>query len=171
MTATRITAANPQNAEPIRKSVTVPLSPAEAFDLFVTRMDTWWPLAEKSVSAGRDIRPSQTLRVEPGVGGRIVEEMADGTEALWGEILDWEPGARFRMTWVPGRAAEMPTEVDVTFTRVGPDCRVDLTHSGFEAHASGTEARAMYDGGWHLLIGTVYAKAAKLASHPMAIAE
>ena len=165
------TAAKTPSTEPIRKSVTVPLSPAEAFDLFLTRMDTWWPLAEKSVSAGRDISPSKTLRVEPGVGGRIVEEMADGEEALWGEFLDWEPSERFRMTWVPGRAAETPTELEVTFTPVGPDCRVDLTHSGFDAYASGTEARAMYDGGWHLLIGTIFARAAKHASRTMAVAD
>ena len=38
-------------SDPIRKSVEVPLSPNDAFDLFTEKMGTWWPLDDKSVSA------------------------------------------------------------------------------------------------------------------------
>ena len=34
----------------IRKTVDVPLTPAQAFDLFTAKLDAWWPSATHSVS-------------------------------------------------------------------------------------------------------------------------
>ena len=34
--------------EPIQRSVTVPLEPEVAFELFTARMDTWWPVQTHS---------------------------------------------------------------------------------------------------------------------------
>ncbi|MEM6275565.1 MAG: SRPBCC domain-containing protein, partial [Pseudomonadota bacterium] len=104
--------------------------------------------------------PSTEIRVDAREGGRVVEILANEEEALWGEILEWSPGRRFRMTWQPGRSADMPTEVDVTFTPLGNGCRVELVHMGFEAYDNGAEIKAMYDDGWALLVGTLYAQAA-----------
>ena len=145
---------------PIRKSVEVPLSAEKAFDLFTTRMDTWWPLEQKGVAIGRGLPPSKEIRVEPREGGTVTEMMEGDEEALWGTILTWEPGARFRMTWCPGRSADMPTEVDVTFTELGNGCRVELTHSGFDAYENGGEVKAMYNDGWAHLVQSLFAKAA-----------
>ena len=145
---------------PIRKSVTVPLSPDDAFTLWTQKMDTWWPLDRKSVSLGRGLPPSKILRVTPEVGGQVVEVMTNGEEALWGTILIWEPGARLRMTWVPGRTADQPTEVTITFTADGDGCRVDLVHEGFDAYDNGAELREMYSDGWDELVGTIFARAA-----------
>lgn len=148
------------NTDPIRKSVEVPLSPLDAFTLWTEKMDSWWPLATKGVCVGRGLPPSTVLRVEPRVGGQVVEELANGEDAVWGEILTWEPGVRFRMTWHPGKAAEMPTEVDVTFTDAVGGTRVDLVHAGFDAYDEGAEVKAMYSDGWEMLVGTLFARAA-----------
>lgn len=148
------------DSRPIRKSVEVPLSPDEAFTLFTEKMDTWWPLADKGVSVSRGLPPSKRLRVEPREGGQVVEELANGEDAPWGTILTWEPGRRFRMTWQPGKAADMPTEVEVTFAVAGNGCRVDLTHGGFDAYAGVAEVKAMYSDGWEVLVGTLFARAA-----------
>ena len=40
-----------------------------------------------------------------------------GTEVDWGEVLIWEPPARFVMTW---HMAAAVTEVELTFTELGP---------------------------------------------------
>ncbi|MEM8592452.1 MAG: SRPBCC domain-containing protein [Pseudomonadota bacterium] len=151
------------NTAPIRKSVEVPLSSKEAFTLFTEKMDTWWPLDRKGVSVGMGLPPSKEIRVDAREGGKVVEILDTQEEALWGEILEWSPGERFRMTWQPGRAADMPTEVEVTFTPVGNGCRVELVHSGFEAYAQGGEIKAMYSDGWDELVGTLYASAAGVA--------
>ena len=145
---------------PIRKSVSVPLSPEAAFTLFTEKMDSWWPLDQKSVSVGKGLPPSRVLRVDPHPGGQVTEVMVNGEEEVWGEILDWVPGARFRMTWRPGRAAATPTEVDVTFSADAIGCRVVLVHSGFDAHANGAELKAMYSDGWEALVRTLFARAA-----------
>lgn len=146
--------------DPIQKSVDVPLSPADAFELFTTKMDTWWPLDQKGVALGKGLAPSTTIRVDGREGGQVVEIMANDEEAVWGEILEWSPGERFRMTWRPGKAADMPTEVSVTFVPLGNGCRVELTHSGFEAYETGATSRANYADGWEALMGTIYASAA-----------
>lgn len=155
-----MTSPAPQGTTPIRKSVSVPLTPGEAFTLWTEKMDRWWPLDTKGVSVGRGLDPSTVIRVEPRVGGQVVEELANGEDAVWGDILIWEPGQRFRMSWYPGRAADMPTEVEVTFTAENSGTRVDLVHSGFDAYASGAEVKSMYNDGWDVLVGRLFAEAA-----------
>ena len=70
---------------PIHKTTDVPLTPAEAFDLFVRRIDQWWP--KDSHGSGPDAK----IVVEGHVGGAIVEVARDGTETQWGRILAWDP--------------------------------------------------------------------------------
>lgn len=147
--------------DPIRKSVQVPLSPADAFTLFTEKMDTWWPLASHGVGAQDGQKPSTEVRVDQHAGGKVVEIMENKEEALWGEILEWAPGERFRMTWCPGRSPEHPTEVEVTFLPVGNGTRVELVHSGFDTHASWTAAHANYDQGWGVLLGKLFKGAAQ----------
>ena len=84
---------------PIRKTVTVPVTPQCAFELFTARIGEWWPLATHSV--GED----QALGVVfgEGIGGRIVESLADGTTSVWGTITGWDPPRSVAYTWHAGR--------------------------------------------------------------------
>ncbi|MEO0676265.1 MAG: SRPBCC domain-containing protein [Pseudomonadota bacterium] len=144
---------------PIKKSVDVPLRPAEAFDLFTARMDTWWPLDTHGVGADNGA-PSKDIRFDAEEGGAVTEILPGGREARWGTVTEYTQGSSFAMTWHPGRDEAEATHVSVTFLPLGNGCRVELVHCGFEARADGTKASTMYAQGWDHLIGTLFARAA-----------
>ncbi|MBI1416479.1 MAG: hypothetical protein GC146_04575 [Limimaricola sp.] len=108
----------------IRKTVTVPLRPDAAFDLFTKGLDTWWPKA-----ANGDRRPRK-LRLDPRKGGHLTETRADGETARWATVTRWEPGRNLSLAWVHGGDADEASEVVVVFTPVDDGTRVDLTHAG-----------------------------------------
>ena len=81
----------------IVKTVTVPLDPAAAFELFTARMGDWWPLRSHSVGGAG----SQGVVLGPTAA---VETLPDGSTATWGEVLAWQPPVRLSMTWHPGAA-------------------------------------------------------------------
>ncbi|EAR50203.1 hypothetical protein OG2516_04983 [Oceanicola granulosus HTCC2516] len=124
--------------QPITKSLTVPLPPAEAFRLFTEGLASWWPVERHSRSAGQGARPA-ALEVEPGEGGRIVETTADGRRAVWGEITRWDEGRALGVDWRLGDdedSAAAPTRLLVLFAPVPEGTRVDLTHGGFTRRAA-----------------------------------
>jgi uncharacterized protein YndB with AHSA1/START domain len=128
----------------IRKSITVRVLPERAFEVF-TELGSWWPLASKSVSQD----DAETVVVEPRVGGRVIEKTRGGEEHVWGEVLVWEPPARFAFSWHPGRPAETAQEVDVRFAAAGETTRVDLEHRGWETLVGpGGEVPEHFDSGW-----------------------
>ena len=73
--------------DPIRKTLTVPLNPSEAFTLFTKDMDTWWPKASHSVKG-----PKAKLAFPDHKDGDIVETGEDGEIAIWGTIIAYDPG-------------------------------------------------------------------------------
>ena len=134
--------------DPIQKTIRVPLPPEAAFDLFTTKIGTWWPVDSHSVSAGLGA-PSQSLTLEARLGGELVEIASDGSRHVWGEVLEWSPGQALRLTWHPGKMADQQTEVRVTFAAEGDGCAVVLTHSGWEALGDGATPRNGYNSGWN----------------------
>ena len=113
-----------QTVPTMSEAVDVDVDPATAFRVFTDELAEWWgngPIDawDSSRVVGR--------RIEPGVGGRIVEEYADDVLEL-GRITVWEPGAR--LSWA---SSVDDVTIDVTFealdggrTRV----RVDGTATG-----------------------------------------
>src|ERR671930_69990 len=83
---------------PVRKSVTVPLTARDAFDLFVRRLHEWWPLETRSVF----LQNAASCHVETHVGGRLYERARDGAEESWGRFTVFEDGRRVVFTWHPG---------------------------------------------------------------------
>ena len=132
--------------DPIVKTIEVPLGPDAAFELFTAKIGTWWPVESHSVSAGNGA-PSQSLTLDARMGGALVEIASDGTQHVWGEVLEWEPGQSLRVTWHPGKMTDQQTEVRVTFEAAGDGCRVELTHSGWEALEEGAKMRSGYNDG------------------------
>ena len=130
---------------PVRKSVTVPLGPSAAFDLFIHRLPEWWPLKARSVSLAQ----AASCHVEATVGGRLYERALDGSEHAWGRFTVLEAGARAVFTWHPGVPEAAATEVEVTFTPVGDGTRVDVEHRHWERlGARASFVRGLMDGGW-----------------------
>ena len=135
---------------PIRKTVTVPLPPDQAFELFTERMGEWWPMDTHSVSASSDHdRPAKDLRFEAKAGGKVTETLADGSTADWATVTRWAPGEAFELDWYPGQTDAEATRVAVTFTAVPDGTRVDLVHDRFEARGTAAETlRDNYNRGW-----------------------
>ena len=92
---------------PVRQSVLVRSDRQHTFEVFVATIGTWWPV--NPFSAGKDRVRDVTFERRP--GGRVYETWHDGTEVDWGEVLVWEPPARFAMTW---------TSPDSGLAQIGP---------------------------------------------------
>ena len=68
---------------PIRKTITVHVLPKQAFDVFTSEMNRWWP-AEYTAF------PRNAIVIEPKRGGRWFERGTEGSEGTNGNVLDWQ---------------------------------------------------------------------------------
>ena len=143
------------NLDPIVKTLNLPCAAAHAFDVFVARIATWWPL-DGHVASAKFGKPALAVTIEPRVGGAVYETMYDGSRDEWGEVLEYEAGRKIAFTWHPGNNAENPTRVEVVFEDVAQgQSRLTLTHSGWEVWATAAdERRGGYDKGWDFVLGT-----------------
>ena len=122
----------------VRRSVTVPLAPEQAFALFTERTEAWWPPSHSITEA-----PFAKAIVEPRAGGRFFERAENGEEADWGRVLAYEPPHRLVLAWHlqadytfdpdPAHASE----IEVRFDAEGSGTRVSLEHRAFENHGAG----------------------------------
>ena len=148
----------------MRKSITVRATPADAFRIFTTDMDRWWP---RSHHIGKS--PMKRVIIEEKKGGRCYTEQEDNTECDWGSVLAWEPPRRFVMAWqiTPQWQFEpdlaKSSEVEVNFTALDDGrTRVDLEHRHFERMGpEGDTMRAGVGGpgGWSSLMELFKARA------------
>ena len=101
-------------------TVEVAVDPATAFTAFTDEIDCWWVRgAINFFDSGRAI----AMRIEPGVGGRVLE-VYEGDALELGRITLWEPGVR--LTY---RSEVDDTEVDVRFERSDRGTRVHVTQT------------------------------------------
>ena len=129
----------------VRSTVTVPLAPAEAFEVFTGEIDAWY---RRGASALHAAGPAATLHIEPGLGGRLLEVPADRSAEPRerGRITAWEPAAR--LVFVDHR----DTEVEVRCDAIDGGTRVTLEHRGLDRLPDEVAARlARY--GWQRLAG------------------
>jgi uncharacterized glyoxalase superfamily protein PhnB len=101
-------------------TVKVNVDPEKAFSAFTDEIDSWWVRGPINFfDSGRAVG----MRVEPGVGGRILE-VYEGDALELGEITAWEPGSQLAY-----RSLVDDTEVDVRFEAVegGTEVRVTQT--------------------------------------------
>ncbi|HEV2240595.1 MAG TPA: SRPBCC domain-containing protein [Streptosporangiaceae bacterium] len=141
---------------PIRREVLVDADPAAAFEVFTEGVGRWWP-TEKSVYG-----PGGTVAF---TDRQIVERSADGQRAVWGTVTRWEPPAALSFTWHPGREPDRASHVDITFTAAGAQTLVAVRHSGWEAFDDPAAARAEYEQGWPLVLGSYRDHAGQRGDH------
>lgn len=135
---------------PIVKVVTVKAAREQAFRRFTAEIASWWPLRTHSV--GED--NSETILMEGWMGGRLVERIRDGREAIWGTVTVWQPPERVAFTWHPGEDPETAQHVEVRFIPAGDRTRVELEHRGFERLGPrGARIRRAYPLGWAYVLG------------------
>ena len=146
---------------PVRKAVVVDASPPQAFAVFTSGINRWWPK-----SHGIGATPIRESVIEPFVGGRWYTRHEDGSDIVIGHVRVWQPAERLVVSWEvsadwkPDPRPAFTSEVEVRFTAdAGGGTRVDLEHRNFErlGAAAGEKMRTDVDGGWiHLL--DLYAK-------------
>lgn len=133
----------------LRKVVTVETTPQRAFELFTKGIQQWWPLATHSVGEQQAVG----VTFGEGVGGTIVETLADGTRTVWARVTRWEPPHVVAFTWHPGNPESEAGHVEVTFTPDTPGSTVvELVHTGWERRPDGARAREGYDTGWNIVL-------------------
>ncbi|HEY4225438.1 MAG TPA: SRPBCC domain-containing protein [Pseudolysinimonas sp.] len=131
--------------EPLRVSVDVACSVEHAFDVWTSRIASWWPGEHRASSD-----TTTEVVIEPRLGGRLYERSAAGVELEWGEVTTWEPPTRLGYLWHIRRDRSDATDVDIRFVGVAPDrTRVEIVHSGWERlGAGGADWRDQNMGGW-----------------------
>ena len=131
--------------EAIRKTVLVDFAPAEAFELFTTRVSSWWPTETHSYAHEK----VTGVVFEPHVGGLLYEVTDEGT-AEWARITAWEPPHRLALEWLIGKVSG--TEIEVRFSPEGPGSRVELEHRGWERVPDATDEYQGYSHGWDAVL-------------------
>jgi uncharacterized protein YndB with AHSA1/START domain len=153
---------------PVRKSVLVDASPSQAFAVFTSGIDRWWPKTH-----GIGATPVQESFLEPFVGGRWYARHEDGQEVVVGHVRVWQPAERLVVTWEisadwkPDPRPAFTSEVEVRFmAEAGGRTRVELEHRNFErlGAAAGEKMRKDVDGGWPTLL-ELFAKEASQEGH------
>ena len=129
--------------QPIHQSVSVPLDPHRAFDLFTADMTSWWPAAHHIGQT-----PIKQIVVEPFVGGRWYTEHEGGEETSTGTVVAWDPPHGFAVTWQIGADwryhDDLVTTIELRFVPTD-DGRtlVELEHRDLEAY--GADAAQMQE--------------------------
>ena len=135
--------------EPLRLSYEIHCPVEHAFEVWTTRLSSWWP---KGHSASGN--PDTLVVFEPRLGGRIFERTPDGSEIDWGEVTVWSPPHVLGYLWHIARDRSDATTVELTFVDVGDGTtRLDIVHSGWERlGAEGPVWREANTNGWGALM-------------------
>jgi uncharacterized protein YndB with AHSA1/START domain len=150
---------------PVRKSVIVEASPPQAFAVFTSGINRWWPK-----SHGIGATPITESVIEPFEGGRWYTRHEDGKDVVIGHVRVWQPAERLVVSWEisaewkPDPRPAVSSEVEVRFTaEPGGRTRVDLEHRNFErmGAAGGEKMRKDVDGGWPALLDLYAQNAAR----------
>jgi uncharacterized glyoxalase superfamily protein PhnB len=101
-------------------SVEVDVDPQTAFQVFTEEIDLWWVRGPINF---HDASRLAELRMEPGVGGRILEiyDEASGDMLETARITVWEPGIRLIL-----RGTVQDTETDIRFVATDNGTRVEV---------------------------------------------
>jgi hypothetical protein len=124
----------PPAGDRARVSVLVAAPPDVAFRVFTEEIDQWWRRGLKYRVSGKG---RGVMCLEPGVGGRLFEEIESGAGARvveTGRVTEWDPPARFALEWRNVNFSKTEkTLVEVDFEESPSGTIVTVTHSGWSA--------------------------------------
>jgi hypothetical protein len=128
----------------VRVSVILAVGPGVAFEVFTQEIGEWYRKGVAQLPTDR--MPPGTLRFEGGVGGRLVEEDANGRCVERATVTVWDVGER--LVFVDQRS----TEVEVSFQPVDRGTKVVLEHRGLD-QLPPDAANSAAKHGWRRLAG------------------
>lgn len=149
---------------PVRKELVVRASQDHAFRVFTEGIDRWWP---RQHHVGKS--PMRRTAIEAFAGGAWYSISEDDSICRIGKVLAWDPPGRLVLAWQITAHWQYDeafvTEVEVTFTAIGPkETRVVLEHRDLDRFGpAAADTRTMIDapGGWTLIFQSFAAEAAK----------
>lgn len=146
---------------PVVKTLEVARSAADAFRIFTGEIGAWWPRTTHTRAKTTEGEISVSVTIEPHVGGRVYETLADGRTLDWGEVKAFEPGRLYVMTWRMRDDAALWSRVSVRFESVTQDrCTVTLTHDCWENYGEDAAlVRDRYQSGWETVFSRDFASA------------
>jgi uncharacterized protein YndB with AHSA1/START domain len=103
-----------------------------AFEAFTREIAAWWRPNSLFEFTRQDTRE---LRFEPGVGGRFLMTLRDGSDFEIGRIERWDPPNELAFSWrQQSFSAEQSTSVRVRFEPAegGSQTRVTVEHSAWD---------------------------------------
>jgi uncharacterized protein YndB with AHSA1/START domain len=124
-------------------TVLVAVEPAVAFRIFTEEIDQWWRRGPQfRLHPGK----GSVVRLEPGVGGRLLESAETPRIYEAGAVTAWEPPSRLVFEW---RAVNFDpsekTEVEVLFTPSKSGTQVTVKHRGWSRIRADHPARHGHD--------------------------
>ena len=130
-------------AEILRRSIGLDCPIDHAFDVFVGKIDFWWPRTHRK-------SPDSTLSIE---GSDLVERSADGSRWVMARIVRSRPPDLLVLDWYPGSPAA-PTNVEVQFAPAGDSTEITVTHRALRPNAAEIwPARVpIFEKGWEAVL-------------------
>lgn len=136
-------------------SLTVRVSPRDAFARFTGGFGTWWP-AEFTWSSPA-LLPSIGMDCRP--GGLLTETGPHGFRIDWGRLQRWDPPTSLSFTWqisadrVPVPDPSRASTVTVAFAPEDGGTSVTVTHDDWDRHGEGAAAyRDQFTGAWPMAL-------------------
>ncbi|MCU1600360.1 MAG: Activator of Hsp90 ATPase 1 family protein [Frankiales bacterium] len=144
---------------PLELSYELACSPAHAFEVWTTRMPSWWP---KGHSVSHD--PATVVSLEGYVGGRLLETTSSGEVIVFGEVTEWAPPRSFSYRWHIGRSRDEATDVTITFDPGPSGTLLSIRQTGWERlGAEAATYREANAGGWTALLPSYLAAVSSAA--------
>jgi uncharacterized protein YndB with AHSA1/START domain len=135
--------------DPLEIEFEVRVPPARAFEIWTTRIGSWWPKSH-TATGGTGVE----VVLEARAGGRIYERSPAGEEHEWGEVIEFEPPHRLAYLWHIRRDRTDATRVEITFIARGTGATsIRIEHTGWERLGADAESwRDRNRGAWGSLL-------------------
>ena len=154
----------PVQSTVVRKILRVEVPVEKAFQVFTERMGSWWPPSHHVGGT-----PFRDILIDKKKGGRWYEINAEGSECIWGTVLEYEPPRKVVLSWhlQPDWRFDADltkaSEVALEFVAEGTEStRVEFEHRHLDRHGLGWEKMRQEvgaEGGWPMIL-KLYVQAA-----------